>query len=295
MTALLTWAAVFAGVARRVPDSAHGLTLHFLDVGQGDAAALRTPAGRWVLIDAGPADGRSDAGLRVVSPFLSRQGAARVELALLSHAHADHIGGLQSVLDQKPVGQVLEPGRLTGEAVYLELLSRLESDAIPWRAVRDGTRFELDGVRFTVLHPSAAWEGWAEDLNEDSAVLLVEYAGFRALFAGDAGLPVESRLKGRVGQVDVLKVGHHGSRWATGGEWLAELRPRVAIISSGRNNGYRHPHAEVLERLTRAGAGIWRTDERGTITVRADSSRVTVEGRGPRAAWPTAISKRRAG
>jgi len=293
--ALVVWGAVFVRVARPVPDSAHGLTLHFLDVGQGDAAALRTPAGRWVLIDAGPADGRSDAGLRVVAPFLSRQRAAGVAVALLSHAHADHIGGLQAVLDREPVGQVLEPGRLTGEREYLELLTRLESDAIAWRAVRDGSRFELDGVRFTVLHPSPAWEGWEEDLNEDSAVLVVEYAGFRALFAGDAGFPVESRLGGRVGHVDLLKVGHHGSRWATGEAWLAELRPRAAVISSGRNNRYGHPHAETLERLTRAGAGIWRTDERGTITVRVDSSRVTVEGRGRRAAWPTATSVRRAG
>lgn len=295
VAALLTWGAVFAGAARRVPDSAHGLTLHFLDVGQGDAAAIRTPAGRWVLIDAGPADGRSDAGLRIVAPFLSRQGVTAVEVALLSHAHADHIGGMQAVLDRESVGQVLEPGRLTEEKEYLDLLTRLESDAIGWRPVRDSTRFELDGVRFTVLHPSASWEGWEEDLNEDSVVLLVEYAGFRALFAGDAGLPVESRLRGRVGPVDLLKVGHHGSRWASGEAWLAELRPRVAVISSGRHNSYGHPHAETLERLTRAGAGIWRTDELGTITVRVDSNRVTVEGRGHRAAWPTGTSMRRAG
>jgi competence protein ComEC len=212
-----------------------------------------------------------------------------VALAILSHAHADHLGGLQAVLDREPVGEVLEPGRLNEEQGYLALLDRLEQDGIPWRVVRDSTRFELDGVRFTVLHPSASWTGWEEDLNEDSAVLLVEYAGFRALFAGDAGLPAEARLRGRVGRVDLLKVGHHGSRSATGDGWLAELQPKVAIISSGRGNRYGHPHAETLDRLARAGADIWRTDARGTVTVRLDSSGMTVDGRGRHAAWPNGL------
>jgi len=287
--AALTWASVFAGATRRLPDSARGLTLHFLDVGQGDAAAIRTPGGRWILVDAGPADGRTDAGRRVVAPFLGRQGASALALAILSHAHADHLGGLQAILDREPVGEVLEPGRLNEEKEYLALLDRLEQDRIPWRVVRDSTRFELDGVRFTVLHPAASWAGWEEDLNEDSAVLLVEYGGFRALFAGDAGLPAESRLRGRVGRVDLLKVGHHGSRWATGEAWLDELRPKVAIISSGRGNRYGHPHAETLDRLARAGAQIWRTDAAGTVTVQVDSSGMTVEGRGRRAAWPNGI------
>ena len=287
--AVVTWASVFTGATRRLPDRARGLTLHFLDVGQGDAAAIRTPGGRWILIDAGPSDGRADAGRRVVAPFLGRQGASAVALAILSHAHADHVGGLQAVLDREPVGEVLEPGRLNDEREYLALLDRFEQDRIPWHVVRDSTRFELDGVRFTVLHPSASWAGWEEDLNEDSAVLLVEYAGFRAVFAGDAGLPAEERLRGRVGLVDLLKVGHHGSRWATGDAWLAELHPKVAIISSGRGNRYGHPHTETLDRLARAGAEVWRTDTGGTITVQVDSSGMTVEGRGRRAAWPNGL------
>jgi competence protein ComEC len=287
--AVLTWASVFAGSVRRLPDSARGLTLHFLDVGQGDATAIRTPGGRWILIDAGPSNGRTDAGRRIVAPFLGRQGASAVALAILSHAHADHVGGLQAILDREPVGEVLEPGRLTEEKEYLALLDRLEQDRIPWRVVRDSARFELDGVRFTVLHPSASWAGWEEDLNEDSAVLLVEYAGFRGLFAGDAGLPAEARLRGRVGRVDLLKVGHHGSRGATGNDWLAELHPRVAIISSGRGNRYGHPHPETLDRLAGAGAEIWRTDMNGTITVQVDSGGMTAEGRGRRAAWPNGL------
>ena len=121
-----------------------------------------------------------------------------------------------------------------------------------------------------MLHPDTAWAEWRLDLNEDSVVLLVEYGNFRAVFPGDAGLVAEGRLAGRIGPVDLLKVGHHGSRSATGDAWLGELRPSLAVISAGRHNGYGHPHVEVLERLTRAGVRIWRTDQDGQLTVTTD-------------------------
>jgi competence protein ComEC len=111
------------------------------------------------------------------------------------------------------------------------------------------------------------------DVNEHSVVLLVRYGAARVVLAGDAGLPTEFRLAGRVGDVDVLKVGHHGSRSATSDEWLAELRPEVAIVSVGRRNRYGHPVAEVLEALQRHGARVLRTDEAGTITFTTDSTR----------------------
>jgi competence protein ComEC len=264
----------------RDADVDSGLTLHFLDVGQGDAAVLHTPAGHWVLIDAGPVGDGWDAGRRVVVPFLQRHRVGALTLVLLSHAHADHLGGLTSVMDRYPPGQVLEPADLVADPLYAGWLAELEARGVSWRPARAGQRFELDSVRFTVLHPDTTWPGWQEDLNEDSVVLLVEYHGFRALFSGDAGLPAETWLARRVGPVDLLKVGHHGSRSATGGTWLEELDPRVAVISSGRGNRYGHPHAEVLERLKAEGASLWRTDEDGTVSVSVDGDAVRVKGRG---------------
>ncbi|HXW96917.1 MAG TPA: MBL fold metallo-hydrolase, partial [Gemmatimonadales bacterium] len=251
----------------------------FLDVGQGDAALLRTPAGHWVLVDAGPRTDRDDAGRRVVAPFLARHRAAGVSVAIISHAHADHLGGLSALLERYPAGRLLEPAELVADPLYTGLLDQVDGMGIPWLAARDGMRFELDGVRFTLLHPDTMWAEWRLDLNEDSVVLLVEFGAFRALFPGDAGLHAETRLAGRIGKVDLLKVGHHGSRSASGEGLLAEIAPRAAIISSGRGNRYGHPHPEVLERLSRHGIGVWRTDELGTITVTTDGTTMTMSAR----------------
>ncbi|MBK6421629.1 MAG: DNA internalization-related competence protein ComEC/Rec2 [Gemmatimonadetes bacterium] len=284
--AIAVW--VLAGVEQAgvVRAAGGGLALHFLDVGQGDAALLRTPHGQWILIDAGPRTERSDAGRRVVAPFLARHRAGGLALAVVSHAHADHLGGLPAVLDRFPVRQVLEPAELVADSLYVGLLDQLEAAGVPWQAARDGMRFEIDSVRFSLLHPDPAWQEWQADLNEDSAILLVEYGGFRALFPGDAGLVAEARLAGRVGRVDVLKLGHHGSRSASGDAWLSELAPRVAIISSGAGNRYGHPHPEVLARLARHGIGGWRTDQSGTIRVTTDGRSLTIVAGPTQATFP---------
>jgi competence protein ComEC len=276
------WAATLTGWLTLVPtlllgagDGFRGLTLHFLDVGQGDGAVIRTPGGHWVMIDAGPAGERNDAGRRVVAPFLARQGARSLTIVIISHAHADHLGGVPSVLARLRAGEVVEPGRLTPDVAYTRFLGVLDSARIPWHAGRTGERFVLDGVTFSVLHPAATWEGWGEDLNEDSLVLQVEYGAFQALFAGDAGLRAEADMRGRVPRVDLLKVGHHGSRGSTGDEWLDSLTPRVGVISVGRND-YGHPAPETLRRLARHGIEIRRTDQDGTITVTTDGQHMTV-------------------
>lgn len=252
------------------------LGLHFLDVGQGDAIAIRTPGGRWVLVDAGPANWRSDAGRRVVVPWFRRQGARRVELAVITHAHADHLGGAGAVLDALDPPVVLEPGAMVGDPLYLDFLAAAGEGGRRWVPARTGQRFELDGVRLRVLHPDPAWPGWGLDLNEDSVVLLLEYGCFRAVLTGDAGQPAEARLRGRVGPVALLKVGHHGSRTATGGAWLDELRPLAAVLSAGAGNRYGHPAPATLARLAGRGVALWRTDQDGTISARTDGRTLTI-------------------
>jgi competence protein ComEC len=249
------------------------LTVHFLDVGQGDAAALRTPAGQWVLIDGGPRTPESDAGRRVVVPFLRRHGVERLAVVVATHAHADHVGGLPAVFDAFPPQVVLEPGEPLGEAPYLEFLAATGTAGARWRAARTGDHVDLDGVRMVVLSPDSAWAAATTDPNEESVVLLVEYGRARLLLTGDAGLPVEWRLAGRVGDVDVLKVGHHGSVSATSDAWLDELRPEEAVISVGARNRYGHPAPEVITRLRGHGIVVYRTDRQGTITFSSDGQR----------------------
>jgi competence protein ComEC len=181
---------------------------------------------------------------------------------------------------------VLEPGELYADPAYTGFLDAVAEAGVPWRAGREGAAFELDGVRFTLLHPDTTWAEWHADLNEDSIVLRVEYGAFTALFAGDAGLHAEARMAGHVGRVDLLKVGHHGSRGATGDAWLTELAPRAAIVSVGAHNRYGHPSAEALGRLNRHGAEIWRTDRDGTITVVTDGHSMTLRAGRRTARYP---------
>jgi competence protein ComEC len=267
-----------AGTAGGATDSDGSLTLHFLDVGQGDAAAIRTPAGRWLLVDAGPAGEGTDAGRRVVAPFLARHGARTLALAILSHVHADHLGGLPSVMDQVRTRLVVEPGAEVADPRYAAWLGRLLAEGVPWHPMRTGERVELDGVKLTALHPTPGWSGWGQDVNEDSLVLLVEFGDFQALFAGDAGFPAESAMAGRLRRVDLLKVGHHGSRGSTGDAWLTALAPSVAVVSVGRND-YGHPAPAAMARLAAHGVAVHRTDQEGTVTVTTDGRRMTVTSR----------------
>jgi competence protein ComEC len=276
------WASLGAALAGApffgAGDGGRNLTLHFLDVGQGDAGAIRTPGGHWILVDAGPASETADAGRRVVAPFLERQGARSLSLAVVSHAHADHLGGLPAVLARIPTGLVIEPAAALADPRYTRFLDRLLTERVPWHPARAGERFEIDGVRCTILHPVPEWAGWGEDVNEDSLVLLVEFGEFQALFAGDAGFPAEAEMAGRTRRVDLLKVGHHGSRGSTGDTWLDSLAPAIAVISLGRND-YGHPAPATLERLRSPGVAVHRTDREGTITVTTDGRRMMVRSR----------------
>ncbi len=271
------WIALLPGVSRQTSIGAGHLALVFVDVGQGDAALIRTPAGRWVMVDAGPADARWNAGTKVLLPLLRRLHVTRLEAILLSHAHRDHVGGAAAVTDAIPVGVALDPGEAFEEAAYFAWLEALARRGVRWHPVVAGESFEMDGVTFRLVHPPSVWPSAGEDLNEDSAVLEVGWRDFRALLMGDAGMVAERAFAGTVGRVDVLKVGHHGSRTASSASFLAEARPQVAVVSVGQTR-YGHPTPEAIGRLRAAGARIWRTDREGHITVETDGHEFTVRG-----------------
>jgi competence protein ComEC len=255
----------------------HRLTLLFLDVGQGDAALIRTPGGHWIEVDAGPVGEGRDAGRRVVVPLLTRQGVDRIDLFVLSHAHRDHVGGGAAVLAQVPVSLAIEPGELFADSAYDDWLAALAAHHTRWRAARAGVTWALDGVSFRILHPPTPWAREGEDLNEDSVVLELSYGDFRALLMGDAGFVAESAMAAGLRSANVLKVGHHGSRTASSAGFLAAVHPQAAIVSVGRN-GYGHPSPEALDRLGAAQVAVWRTDREGTVTVSTDGRTFTVKG-----------------
>ena len=269
---------VLAFAAYRAP--ADHVEIHVIDVGQGDAVAIRSPAARWMLVDAGIAGGDYDAGERRVVPYLMSRGARRLEALVLTHPHADHIGGATSVLRALRPRWVGDPGVSAGSPGYLALLDVAASKGVPWLGLRDGVELELDGVTVEFLHP---WPTDApmEDPNDVSVVLRVVYGEFSALLMGDAPAFVEEALVrrwGRALEADVLKAGHHGSSTSTTGALLRATGASLALISAGRGNRYGHPHPVVLARLDSAGVRVLRTDRDGTIVIRGKAGgRMTVE------------------
>ena len=283
-TALLAWSPA-------LPLATGGMAeLHVLDVGQGDAVALRTPRGRWVLVDAGRAWRGGDAGHRVVVPYVRRRGGELAAL-VLSHPHADHVGGAASVLRRLGAGVIWDAAFVLGSEVYADALREARRRRVPWRRVRPGDSLTLDGVALRVLAPDSAWTAALDDPNLASVVLSVQFGRVRFLLVGDAEAPEERWLLDRAGRdpalaaalrADVLKVGHHGSRTSSTPEFVRVVAPRLALVSVGAGNSYGHPSAAVLHRLRRAGAEVLRTDRHGTLVVRTDGRRIRVEAGGER-------------
>lgn len=269
VAALAAWS---LNAAEAVPQSSGDLlSIHFLDVGQGDAIAIRTPRGRWLLIDAGPRTPYEDAGRRVVLPFLRRHGARRLEIMVITHGDADHLGGAPVLMRAFEPGLVLEPGQPLPSRLYLEHLAVVDLVGSRWRAARAGDTIRLDGVVLAVLHPDSAWIRRSFSANENSVVLRLSFREFDALLAGDIGQVAEEALLESISATEVLKVAHHGSRYSTSSAWLEKLHPLVAIISVGRNR-YGHPAPETIARLRSSGVEVLRTDRGGAVTIRSDGS-----------------------
>jgi competence protein ComEC len=275
LAAVGTAAAVVLALPPHVLKPSDALELHFIDVGQGDATALRTPAGRWILVDAGPVIRDFDAGERRVLPYLRRQGARGIDALILTHPDADHTGGARSVLRGMEVGRVVEPGLPVGKTHYLELLEEVERRRIPWNAARSGRYLDVDGVRLEILWPDASSLDDAKDANDISAVVFVRFGEFTALLPGDAYAAVEELLVARHGRAlraRILKAGHHGSRTSTSEAFLSAVRPELVVVSAGRGNRFGHPAREVLDRIAASGALLARTDREGTVVVRGRRS-----------------------
>jgi len=247
-----------------------------LDVGQGDAAILRTGAGRWILFDAGGRFRARDAGRDVVLPLLRRHGATRIDLFVLSHPDLDHVGGFEAIHEAIPVFRVLDSGHPLPKPAYASFLARAEEDGILWLTAARGDRVTLDDVTITVLGPPRRTDGGQETANATSLQFRVSIGpAFAYVNTGDAtrdderdllsAWPVDSL------RADLLKVGHHGSRTSAGAAWLRAIDPAIAVISSGRGNAYGHPHVSVLERLAAASVPrVWRTDREGTLCLEVD-------------------------
>ena len=274
-------AAAWGSVVRPAPGA---LEVHMLDVGQGDALALRTPAGRWVLFDAGRSWRGGDAALTTIIPFLRRRGGDVVAL-VLSHPHTDHVGGAASLLRALRPG-VLYDAAFAGDAqAYRDALAAADSLGLPWQRVRPGDSLVVDGAVVRFLAPDSSWTASLDDPNLASTVVRVDFGVVRFLLTGDAEAPEEAWLLARDAdalRADVLKVAHHGSRTSSGDAFLDAVRPRVALVSVGLGNSYGHPGGDVMAALARRGAQVLRSDELGAVIVHTDGRTLEIEAYGVR-------------
>ncbi|AWN22069.1 DNA internalization-related competence protein ComEC/Rec2 [Deinococcus irradiatisoli] len=231
----------------------------YLDVGQGDSSLIRT-GGLTMLIDGGGTPrGDYDVGARTVLPALRAMNVRKIDVMVATHADADHIEGLTSVLLGLPVGE-LWIGERKDDPNLNMLLRAAQARGVPVREVRRGDAVRSGEATFTVLWPVGAPFSKAD--NDNSVVIKLDTPRFHTVFLGDLPNPLEAELG--VGHLDLLKTAHHGSRFSSGEAFLNQTRPRDAVISVGRNT-YGHPNPQVLDRLAALGVRVWRTDQVGTL------------------------------
>lgn len=248
--------------------------VRFLDVGQGDAALLRSPHGRTVLIDGGADGQRLARELGEALPARDRS----LDMVVVTHADADHATGLVELLRRFEVGVVLAPEYGDGTP-FAALLAEARERGAPVRIGRAGQRFDFDGATIEVLAPT---DGLLGSENNAGLALRFRYGSAGVLFAADLESGGEARLARAFPNAEVLKVAHHGSRTSSTPLFLEAVRPAVAVVSVGERNAYGHPHPEVMARLEAATERVYRTDRDGTVRVTTDGRRIWVRsGRNP--------------
>ncbi|MCG8604817.1 DNA internalization-related competence protein ComEC/Rec2 [bacterium] len=250
------------------------LKVVYFDVGQGDAALLTFPDGRHALIDGGPRGMHSDAGEWVIAPYLKREGIDEIDVVVLSHADADHLGGLPYIFRHFRVHEVWDNGQANDTRLYGEYHALIDSLQIERRILKAGDYLaDFEPVQIIVVHPSEKF--LREDIssiNDGSLSLKISYGETDFLFVGD----IEERGETRIAQFgdlidsEVLKVAHHGSATSSSMPVLKAANSRWAIISVGEFNKFGHPDLRVVTRLKRTGSEVLRTDHYGAVILRTD-------------------------
>ncbi|MBI3304910.1 MBL fold metallo-hydrolase [Candidatus Parcubacteria bacterium] len=252
------------------------LRVTFFDVGQGDAIFVETPSGRQVLIDGGPSN-RILAKLSAALGFWDRD----LDLVISTHPDADHLGGLTDVLQQYRVAAVLETGirRSVPEAAAFD--RAVAASRIPVKFAQAGQLMDFgDGAVMAVLNPETSVAGETIDKTNDYGIVnRLIFGHTEYLFTADVTSVVEGRLVsgGFNLESDVIKIGHHGSKYSSSAPFLNAVHPQIAAVSVGAKNPYGHPTPEALERIANVQAKAYRTDERGDVSIATNGEMLVVQ------------------
>ena len=219
-----------------------------------------------MLIDAGTND-----SVATVCDYIDAIGEDTLDYVIATHPHADHIGGMDGVLDEFDVGTFYMPDVQSNTRTFESMLDSLEtSDAKVIKAEAGVVVCEEDNLKIQLIAPT---EDYYDEINDYSAVVKLTYGETDFLFMGDAEKYAENKITADV-SADVLKVGHHGSDTSSGEKFLKRVNPSCAVISAGRDNDYGHPHREVIDRLNKRNIKIFRTDLLGTVVIGSDGENI---------------------
>jgi competence protein ComEC len=287
--ALLPWTA-FEIRLRTVEKPIGCMRVTFLDVGEGDSALVDLPNGQLMLVDAGgDAPGGLDTGKAVILPLLRARRRDRIDIAVLTHPHPDHYGGLKSVLQELPVTELWDTGQAHAERDWDKSKEMRVADELLAFAKERGVKVRgpaqlckhprrVGDARIELLWPCPAYDA-RYHANDNSMVIRLDYQNRSFLFTGDIETEAEAILLSRKANVraDVLKVAHHGSATSSTELFLAAVHPKLAVVSAGAFNRYGHPDAQVLNRINHLGTKIKRLDRGGGITVSIENGKLLYE------------------
>lgn len=240
----------------------NSFTMHFIDVGQGDATLIGCD-GEWMLIDAG-----DNTKGTTVQLYLKKQNVSKLKYVIGTHPDADHIGGLDVIITKFDCENIFMPDKASDSKEYKELLDAIKYRNYNITVPQVGNTFSLGSASCIVLGPIAL----SESNNNNSIVLKVKYKDTSFLLSGDAEIEEEQDIvdSGVDLKADVYHAGHHGSKTSSGHDWLNKISPKSVVISCGSENVYGHPHRESLDAFKEIGADVYRTDEQGSIVVTSD-------------------------
>lgn len=260
------------------------LHVWFLDVGQGDSILVETPLGEWVIIDGGP-DDTVLARMGQIMPFYEH----RIKVMMLSHPHADHINGLLGVIRRYEVGSIVVTGVKYEYAGYEKFYQLAAERGVPIIFVDGSFDLKMGKIGFDLIYPRRSLQGATFDnANNSSIVFRLIYGANRVFFSGDLEMEKEDELVKLAERsptalnldADILKAGHHGSKTSNTEDFVRLVSPKFAVISCGVDNKFKHPFPALLERFSRLGARIYRTDLDGTVEAILDGQTIRMEVQG---------------